>query len=280
MGPKVFLAASLVGSRRLTYGVLGLFDRLLPAPRRSVTVLCYHSIADDGWYHGVSQETFERQIESLRSEGVRFLSIRELSEGLRADSLPDGRFVVLTFDDGYRDILAVKDFLRERDIFPTLFVLSDTAHVDMSELATSRDFLKREEILELAESGWDIGCHSATHRDFWQLDGHAVRREVFEAKRELEQELGLEIRYFAYPRGRYTSRALESLEEAGFELGFSMDDGLLSVGSQRFRLPRIGVNRTHSLSEFHQMITIPAVLFRKLVKDTVKALSTKRRQGD
>lgn len=266
----------LASLRRGIYRTLSFFAPLFPQGKNRVTVLCYHSIsssAPGAWKFGVSQQDFEEQMEALLQKGYRFLSLGELEEKMKTGQMSDERSFILTFDDGYRDILSVREFLKERGIRPALFVLAEPAQADRNEAASEHQFLSRDEILLLANDGWEIGCHSATHADFSALDTKGERREIGEAKTRLERELGIPIRYFAYPKGWYSEALKVRVKDAGFTLALSMDDGFLSAKTDRFAIPRVGIDRTHTLKEFPYLFTTTAILFRRAVKNCLRLLN-------
>lgn len=257
--------------RRIVYGLLRGVNVFFPRRQNKLIILSYHSIAKDAWRFSVDPEVFRRQIESLLSE-YRPCSLSEASEFLSGKRALDTPSFVVTFDDGYRDILEVKDFLAEKNIRPAIFVLSDPERADMDELGTRREFLSVEDILGLHRSGWEVGCHGATHADMWAMTEDQIREETMGAKKKLETELGIPISYFAYPRGRYTNVVKRMVCEAGYECALSMDDGFLSDRTDRFVVPRIGVDRTHSFPEFQSIHTDAAVLFRKCIKKCIGKL--------
>ncbi|QQR77296.1 MAG: polysaccharide deacetylase family protein [Candidatus Moraniibacteriota bacterium] len=254
--------------RRLVYACLRCVDFFLPRRAHKVVIFSYHSIARDNWRFSIDLDVFRKQIESLLTQ-YRPLTLSEAWKFLRGLRSIEQPSFVITFDDGYRDILEVKDFLLEKGISPTLFVLSDAEHVDGGELGTSREFLSTSEIQELYVSGWEIGCHSATHGDFWEMSEAQIQQETAGAKRVLEERFGFPVRYFAYPRGRYTKVARRLIGEAGYDLALSMDDGFLSPETDPFVVPRVGVDRTHSHYEFFAIHTDAAILFRKIAKKII-----------
>lgn len=260
------LSPSFLALRRCIYRWIGRVRRLLPPSSGRAVIFCYHAIGDDTWLYGETKETFVRQIEHLSAEGYAWISLRELSEKLGRRKVLDRPYAVLTFDDGYRDVLAVKNFLRDKRIVPTMFVLAEPECADRDELTTTREFLSWDEIRQLKRDGWDIGCHSATHTEFAMLSETAMEREIGDAKRKLENLLGFPIEYFAYPKG-YHSRAIRrAVNEAGYTLAVSMDDAFLSSSSDRFCWPRIGVDRSHTFDEFQTLYLPLAIIFRAGVK--------------
>jgi peptidoglycan/xylan/chitin deacetylase (PgdA/CDA1 family) len=64
--------------------------------------------------------------------------------------------------------------------------------------------------------GFEIGAHTVTHRELPTLDSAGLSREVCGSKELMEDRLGEQVRMFCYPRGRYDSRVIGSVEQSGF----------------------------------------------------------------
>lgn len=63
-----------------------------------------------------------------------------------------------------------------------------------------------------------VGAHTVSHpSDLKLLDDVASKNEIFSSKDMLEQALGYPVTSFCYPRGRYSSREVEYVKQAGFE---------------------------------------------------------------
>src|SRR6266576_1137999 len=96
--------------RRFIYILLGLVDRVLLQQENPVFILSYHSIHNDDWRFSIDIEVFKKQIDYLVKQ-YDFITLKDLhvyTQGRRTITKPS---VVLTFDDGYQDVLHVKDFL-------------------------------------------------------------------------------------------------------------------------------------------------------------------------
>jgi peptidoglycan/xylan/chitin deacetylase (PgdA/CDA1 family) len=98
----------------LRYAVLGLFGfnalfRFLN--RNSILIIMYHGICDDEFSllegyddRQLPRSAFHKQLRYLKRKGYRFINMSELAEALSSgESLR--KAVVLTFDDGFRNII-------------------------------------------------------------------------------------------------------------------------------------------------------------------------------
>jgi peptidoglycan/xylan/chitin deacetylase (PgdA/CDA1 family) len=230
-------------------------------------IMCYHSVGDDNWEHGVTFGTFKKQIDYLtyRYKAITFKDVLDIISGKSIN--PEYPSFALTFDDGYKDIMSVKDYLKEKGIKPVLFLLSDSEKSVKDELKNSKQMLDANDIKLLIKEGWEIGSHSATHKDFWHLSDEEINTEVVESKKTLEEKYGVAVNYFSYPRGRYTKKVISAVKEAGYKMAVSMDDGKITAGIDQFTLPRVGVMRNHDFSEFKTIMKSSAIQTRAYLKN-------------
>lgn len=251
--------------RRVVYLILGLTHLFPWHHETGIVVFCYHSVQKDTWHFSVDPKMLERQTEYLLKYR-KPISAEDLLLHVRGERVITEPSFLITFDDGYKDILVTKDFFKEHGIDPIVFVLADTKNVDRRQTNTEKPFLSQQDIFELKNAGWSIGCHSATHADFGTLTRAACMTEIVESKKQLELQLGSSVYYFAYPKGVYTSTTSEFVNKAGYKLAFTMDEGFVDDGDNPITLSRIGVDRTHTFAEFKTLATPITLSFRKLVK--------------
>ncbi len=244
--------------RRVLYLFLGTLDSLFSAGSPPVVILCYHSISNNAWEYSVAPSEFKKQISYLATK-YNFVSLADLYLFLKKSVPLKLPAAVITFDDGYKNILQVKKFLTDLNIKPTVFIISDGMNVDRAKLETKQEFLSNEDLIELEKSGWEIGFHGATHTDLTSLSGSRLEKEVNSSK----------LPYFSYPWGKYNLTTVEVVKNAGFKLAVTMDDGNVGADSDLLRLPRVGVNGTHSLAEFQVLNSPSVVKFRKFVKSLI-----------
>ena len=108
--------------------------------------------------------------------------------------------------------------------------------------------LTAAEVRELDASGLvEIGAHTVTHPHLSTLTPEAQRAEILGGKAALEVLLGHDVVAFSYPYGDYgsfTDATSAIVRETGLlgacttELGRSLPWGSVSLGSERYELPR------------------------------------------
>ena len=185
-------------------------------PRDHTPILMYHELAlpgralcstDPGYVrYVVSDEAFRAQMARIRDRGMRGASVSQWVD-LPVSSTPR---VILTFDDGCEtDLLTAAPILIEHGFNATFYLTVD--------FLGRPGFLTHPQVRELAATGVEIGCHSMTHAYLSDADDAALRREVVDAKRVLEQIAGVRVRSFSAPGGRHDERLLPLAREAGYD---------------------------------------------------------------
>lgn len=220
----------------------------LIAGRAPVPILFYHRVADDcsnSWT--LSCRDFERQIAWLNKH-CDIVSLAEVQKRISGHAAPSKRLAVsITFDDGHADnCLQAIPLLVKHRIPCTYFVAVD--HIITGEPFASDGCAPNtvEQIRAMADSGIEIGAHTASHADLGAIrDRNALRHELVVATRRLEDLLKRRVRYFAFPYGQYinmTSEAFQMARDAGFEAVCSAYGGYNYPGDDPFHLQRIHVD--------------------------------------
>jgi peptidoglycan/xylan/chitin deacetylase (PgdA/CDA1 family) len=139
---------------------------------------------------------------------------------------PPGNAVAVTFDDGYRDLMAhAVPVLRELRIPATFFVVAGAVGGKDAWYRGDRELLTWEELEQLKFAGFEIGSHSMTHARLTEIGAEAARREIAESKRALEERLGVPVRHFAYPQGKHDEGVKRLVEEAGYRAAWATRSG-------------------------------------------------------
>ena len=210
-------------------------------------VLCYHAVSDR-WEDplAVSLSAFERQLHGLLARGYRPVSTAEAVTG-------NGRLLHVTFDDAFRSVATALPVLRQLGVPATVFACPGFAEdggifdvpdlgpqlpENAEHLATMNWSLLRE----LVESGVDVGSHTLTHPHLTRLDDGELRRELQESRERLEDELGVQCRFLAYPFGDEDARVRAAARSSGYDAAFALPGDQRS--SDPYAVPRVGIWRS------------------------------------
>jgi peptidoglycan/xylan/chitin deacetylase (PgdA/CDA1 family) len=223
-------------------------------------VLAYHKVS--GFELGgtwVPPARFVSQLDHLLSVGCIFISEETFLETLSGMREGSAREVLLTFDDGYQELLEkAVPALESRKIPAHIFVVSRFVGMENSwELPLPGRrcrHLSRDEIRDLSGRGFSFGSHTRTHRDLTRLEQEDVRDELARSKRELEEMLDLPVRSLSYPFGRFDARISREASIAGYEAAFSMYPPGPSGRLDAFALRREGIYIIDTLGSLRRKV--------------------------
>src|SRR5260221_8424172 len=109
--------------------------------------------------------------------------------------------------------------------------------------------------------GWEIGFHTNTHSDLRKLNNKELFSEIVGGKNTFEKRIGFKIKYFAYPRGIYSTKIIESVDQAGFQAAFTVDGCKYIRKSDKLNMGRISIEGSLSLHQFQGLISPFGIVF-------------------
>jgi peptidoglycan/xylan/chitin deacetylase (PgdA/CDA1 family) len=160
-------------------------------------------------------------------------------------SPPAGRSFLLTFDDAYLDIYwNALPIMARRGIrgivFPVAGFIGKSPLWDVT-WGTPGRHMGAKELKDLAALGWEIGSHTMTHPDLTRIGAEALKAELADSKSLLEDILSRQVRFIAYPFGRFNERVKAAAREAGYEAGFTMRRTRSLAWTDPMAIPRMSV---------------------------------------
>ncbi len=257
----------MIAMRRLLYMCFALIHRIITA-KNGMYVLCYHSISDKGWRFSNTREQFLKQI-SFIYRTFSFITPTEFIEYVSSGKKLRKPVFLLTFDDGYKDIMSIAKDLETYSIKPVVFLLGDEERLNRREMDNKLELLSEDNVRTLLSYGWSIGSHSLTHAQLSKLSQKNLEIECVRSKENLEKKYGVTITLFAYPKGAYSKKVMHAVKKAGYSYAFSMDDDVITFRTHPLAIPRIGIDGSHWFSEFKGTITPLAIYFRRFVRKTL-----------
>lgn len=216
--------------------------------------LAFHKILPRFTYGSTnySPKRFGRLMESFFDRSYRFANPAEL------DSPPEGKTILITFDDGYQHLADYLPPLMEKYYFvPLIFIptgcIGASNRWDYSNLFMDDPHLDRSTIKKLSSLGVIFGSHGHSHTAFTHLSERELTEELRVSKQTIEDITGREVAAISYPFGRYNNRVLEAVNQTGYRHGFTMSfptegDTLLTQG-------RIGIYGYDTLFTINQKLS-------------------------
>ncbi len=178
-----------------------------------VAVIMYHSVGGNAKM-SLSPSAFSHHIDALQDMGAKFATVGEICGSREVSDWT----ICLTFDDGFEDNHSVVfPLLVNRGIRATFFLCSGFVDRRIDISARFRNYrglspMNWQQARELADAGMEIGCHTVSHPVLATLPAIMQEQEMANAKKEIENQVGIEISSFAIPfgnRGTYTGETLD-----------------------------------------------------------------------
>jgi peptidoglycan/xylan/chitin deacetylase (PgdA/CDA1 family) len=215
----------------------------LPARRIVVPILMYHRI------NVITPSTpaasrplivhpadFERQMIWLKRHGYRTITQHELFESLMCGRPLGPRPIMITFDDGYRDV-----FFKASPVLMRLGMRA-TAYVVSGRISgPDPSFLTWPLLHALERRGIEIGSHTVAHRSMPSLSDAEMLEDLTSSRRALERELHHPVPWLAYPFGAYDARVEALARRAGYLLAVTTRPGTVQSAREPFALPRLRI---------------------------------------
>jgi peptidoglycan/xylan/chitin deacetylase (PgdA/CDA1 family) len=240
------LAAGELGRSRLVAARVALRLALparLPSRSLAVPILMYHRVAPAQSSLPpitrrltVDPAEFTREMEWLSSHGFRAITQRELFDALMHRRTLPRKPVVITFDDGYRNVLTHAAPVLARLSMPAI------AYVISGRLTGGGpSFLTCPELRRLEQLGVEIGSHTVSHRDLRTLSAAELEYELLASRRRLERCLAHPVQWFAYPYGGFDERVVEQVRRAGYVLAATTVGGTDQRAARPLELRRFSI---------------------------------------
>jgi glycosyltransferase involved in cell wall biosynthesis/peptidoglycan/xylan/chitin deacetylase (PgdA/CDA1 family) len=214
--------------------------RLRPASWSGVRILGYHRVAGAADSLSVSPARFREQMRAVAESGAQPIRLDHALELLH--SPVTGRYVCVTFDDGYRDnLLAAAPVLAEFGIPATIYLPSRIIDGDLPFhwYRDSPPALSWEEVGELVDGGLvDVQSHTLTHPLLPQVDAEQSYEEIAGSKRAIEAHVPYALTSFCYPAGLYGAREVEFVRKAGYAAAVTTNPGVNAGGGELLELRR------------------------------------------
>jgi peptidoglycan/xylan/chitin deacetylase (PgdA/CDA1 family) len=215
----------------------------------------------------VKPDDLKRQVSLLLSRGWRPATFTET-----VLAPPASRTFAVTFDDAFLSVLELGlPVLSELGVPATLF--APTAFMDRRQtlhwagidswLGGPHDSelysMDWDDLRELADSGWEIGSHTRSHRHLAQLSDAELQAELTDSRADLEAKLARTCRALAYPYGYADRRAVTCARRAGYQTAADLPRLLRPGGADALPdpllYPRTGVYRIDAAWRFRAKVS-------------------------
>ena len=227
---------------------------------KAVPILTYHSLDDSGAVTSVAPRDFREQMRILAERGFTGISLSMLLDSWESGAQLPSHPVVLTFDDGYANVLEhAAPLLNDLGFRATLFVITGRCGQsndwpDQLSGTPRLPLLSWSALAEMAGIGFEIGAHGVTHRPLIRISRAEATREIEESKSAIEDQFGRPVQTFAYPYG-LSDRATRQVVRQHFRAACGTRLDKAKPTHDRYQLPRLDVYYFRSPAVFRTFET-------------------------
>lgn len=226
---------------------------LHPPQALDVPILMYHRVSTTVVGLAgltVSPQAFAAQMEWLHRAGYHAITQEQLYEALHFGVPLPRRPVLITFDDGYRDVLwQAAPVLHRLHMPATVYVITDRPD------GGDPSFLSWPQVVRLERLGFDIGSHTVHHLELTQLPSSQAWSELVQSRDALQRHLHHPVLWLSYPAGAADAAVARLAARAGYRLAVTTQPGAVQPADEplllrRYEvLPSTGVGGVEALVE-------------------------------
>jgi peptidoglycan/xylan/chitin deacetylase (PgdA/CDA1 family) len=205
----------------------------------SAVVLMYHHVSSSTPPStSISPEDFAKHMEYVNTH-FNVISLKTAIDKLKSGKKLNPNSLVITFDDGYRNILENGHPILSSLNFPyTIFINPGRIGIEKGQLSW-------DEVIDMQKQGVTFANHTMDHlhlldklpeetENQWII---RVWQNISEAQQHIEEKLGKAPKWLAYPFGEYNETLANKMAAEGY-IGLGQHSGAISAQSDFTALPR------------------------------------------
>lgn len=246
--------------------------------------LLYHRFADRDNYarltdadervYTISDVRFDEQLAALRRLGYRSVTLAEAIAFIDGRGAVPEKAVLLTIDDGCRNVLRLAEpVLRRHGFSATVFITTDPAAYVFKSSVPNSERLSDDEIRRLDPAVWSVGGHGHTHRPLRDMSDAALNEELRQSRDSLADLTGTPPIAMAVPGNWQGPNVRAAAGRVGYTHVFVSDAGFIHPQGDRHTLPRINVSGRWSLRGFEHAVSEAGVAQRRVGRMVKAVLS-------
>ena len=232
----------------------------------------------------VTPEIFKSQLDVLKQKGFETVNLDDIVEAIETQnkSFFNGKKVIISFDDGYREHYDIAyPELKSRGFKGIFGVITEEISDKQSG---SFSIITWDKLREMQNNGMQIFAHSSSHCSLGSFkaqdgrpyqDGGEYRKcdlnnqkevdygmvgfdmmpikqaeyELVQSRKLIFDKIGIDQPYFMFPYGAYSEEIFDIMFQNGFKLGLGVGGGPDIDLNQPFVLNRVSVDDDTDLSD-------------------------------
>ena len=202
-----------------------------------VPILEYHKVNNqdnDPWT--LTNDDFEAHLAYLSEQGYNTISTEQFAHyqigGFQLPPKP----IILTFDDGYVDMLDnMAPLMEAYGMRSTIYMVTNYAGLPK--------YLEWTELTRLKRRGFELGSHTANHIPVTDLDALPAFDEAKYSRLMLWWFANTRVTAFSYPEGQYDERIVNYLKANNYLTAVTGEPGYNTKTTSPYHLRRINITR-------------------------------------
>tara|TARA_B100001057_G_scaffold465707_1_gene522111 strand:- start:244 stop:954 length:711 start_codon:yes stop_codon:yes gene_type:complete len=216
----------------------------------NIPVLSYHSISDDKSSISISTNIFEKQIIFLKKLSYESVNFDEIDPNKKNQ-------IILTFDDGYKDILVnALPILKKYNFKATCFFVTNLIGKNNNwdnkkENYKIKELMNPDDIKKWYENGMSVQSHSHNHLDLTKLSDMEIINELEYSKKYLQEKFNIMSDVFCYPFGKVNRNVYEITKKI-YKNAVTTNRSRYNINKHnRILIPRIDMGKKISLFKLY-----------------------------
>ena len=217
--------------------------------------LMYHELSN-GELKGrfwVSFDEFRRQLDCIAENGFVTPGLQDIGDVV-------GKKVLVTLDDGHKSNFAAAEEMVKRGQKGVFYILKDKSLGDS-------EYLKEEQIREIAAMGHEIGIHGKNHK-FWTTKSDSLLcDEIAETKNWLEGLVDKKVTTCSAPGGKIDARVVRLITRRFPDLRYirTSRETYNTDDMKSYLLNCVAIRADTSMREFSKIINVDEFTHFKLL---------------
>ena len=206
----------------------------------NLLVLTYHyfhrdkpaGIKTEDFPFSIRLDDFNDHMDEIRASGYGMVDPTHLADRDQYEGKND-RQLLITIDDGHASVEDAADIIVGHNLKPVLNVVPG--------LVGTANYMDWPALRNLALNGFSIQSHSMNHQNLTRLSQAELEADLQNAKKTIEQNIGLPVVMLAAPMGRIDDRVAKTALDTGYEIIMTSFTGINRAGSDLQYLKRFQV---------------------------------------
>ena len=221
-----------------------------------VPILMYHSISDSKNSLSLSVDKFYNQMNFMKKKGYNTINLNEINQN-------DKNKFIITFDDGYEDVLInALPILKKFDFKATCFFVTDYLNLHNIWDQHKNDFIllktmSKIQVDEWLKNGMKIGSHTSSHKNLQKININEKISQISRSKNFFKKEFNIDVKFFSYPYGSYDNETVKIIKKYYEFAVTTKRSRYIKDKFNEYLLPRVPVNKNDSLVKFFLKIKTP-----------------------